>query len=90
RSPSERADGARCRPIMMKRLTVTGSTLRPRTVAQKAEIAHALQREVWPWLEAGSIRPVIHARFGLEQAREAHELMESSVHQGKIMLVTGR
>ncbi|MXQ10602.1 NAD(P)H-quinone oxidoreductase [Microvirga makkahensis] len=73
-------------PVMLRRLTITGSTLRPRSVALKAEIAEALRRNVWPLLEKGAVRPVIHATFPLEQAREAHELMESSAHQGKIML----
>jgi putative PIG3 family NAD(P)H quinone oxidoreductase len=73
-------------PVMLRRLTVTGSTLRPRSVALKAEIADALRRTVWPLLDRGAVRPVIHATFPLERAREAHELMESSAHQGKIML----
>jgi putative PIG3 family NAD(P)H quinone oxidoreductase len=74
------------RPVMMKRLTVTGSTLRPRTVAQKAAIADALREKVWPLLEAGKVKPVIHAVFPLSETRAAHELMESSAHAGKIML----
>ena len=73
-------------PVMLRRLTVTGSTLRPRSVALKAGIAAALRRTVWPLLDRGAVRPVIHATFPLERAREAHELMESSAHQGKIML----
>ncbi|ACL55506.1 NAD(P)H-quinone oxidoreductase [Methylobacterium nodulans] len=77
-------------PIMVKRLTFTGSTLRPRTTAQKAAIAEGLRREVWPLLESGALKAVIHATFPLEQAREAHALMESSAHLGKIMLTTGR
>ncbi|MEH3148454.1 MAG: NAD(P)H-quinone oxidoreductase [Methylobacterium frigidaeris] len=82
-------DGFNLTPVMIRRLTVTGSTLRPRTVAQKAAIAEGLRREVWPLLEAGTVKPVIHATFPLEQAREAHALMESSAHLGKIMLTTG-
>lgn len=74
------------RVIMMRRLTVTGSTLRPRTVAQKAEIAARLRAEVWPLLEAGRIRTVVDAVFPLAQAAEAHRLMESSAHMGKILL----
>ncbi len=74
------------RPVMLRRLTITGSTLRPRSVALKAQIAEALRRNVWPLLERGAVKPVIHATFSLERAREAHELMESSAHQGKIML----
>lgn len=76
-------------PIMLKRLTFTGSTLRARSVALKTAIAKRLRSEVWPLLEAGAVRPVIHATFPLERAREAHELMESSAHLGKIMLETG-
>ena len=77
-------------PMMLKRLTLTGSTLRPRSVEQKRVIAENLKRDVWPLLEAGTVRPQVHATFPLEQAREAHALMESSAHLGKIMLVTGR
>ena len=73
-------------PIMANRLTVTGSTLRPRTVEQKAVIAAALREKVWPVLEQGSVKPVIHARFALERTAEAHALMGSSTHIGKIML----
>ncbi len=77
------------RPMMMKRLTLCGSTLRPRTIAQKAEIAVALKRVIWPMLEAGRLKPVIHATFPLQEAQAAHALMESSAHMGKIMLLTG-
>ncbi|MFC4173991.1 NAD(P)H-quinone oxidoreductase [Microvirga sp. GCM10011540] len=73
-------------PVMIRRLTITGSTLRPRSVELKAAIAEALRRNVWPLLEKGAVRPVLHATFPLEEARAAHELMESSAHQGKIML----
>lgn len=73
-------------PIMLKRLTITGSTLRPRTVAQKAMIAHSLREKVWPLLESGQVRPIIHATFPLAQASDAHRLMESSRHIGKIVL----
>ncbi|WP_134495254.1 NAD(P)H-quinone oxidoreductase [Microvirga pakistanensis] len=73
-------------PVMLRRLSITGSTLRPRSVALKAKIADALRQNVWPLLEKGAVRPVVHATFPLEQAREAHELMESSAHSGKIML----
>lgn len=72
--------------IMTKRLTVTGSTMRPRTTAQKAAIAADLRAKVWPLLDAGRCPPVIHATFPLAQAAEAHRLMESSAHIGKIML----
>ncbi len=76
-------------PIMLKRLTFTGSTLRPRTVAEKAAIAQALEAKVWPLLAAGKCRPVIHATFPLKDAAKAHALMESSAHVGKIILTTG-
>jgi putative PIG3 family NAD(P)H quinone oxidoreductase len=73
-------------PIMLKRLTITGSTLRPRPLAEKAAIARALRDEVWPLLAAGRIKPVIHATFPLQQAADAHRLMEDGVHIGKIVL----
>jgi NADPH2:quinone reductase len=73
-------------PIMLKRLTLTGSTLRPRTVAQKAMIAHSLREKVWPLLESEKVRPIIHATFPLAEASEAHRMMESSQHIGKIVL----
>jgi NADPH:quinone reductase len=72
--------------ILTKRLTLTGSTLRARTVAQKAAVAAAVHENVWPLLAAGSVRPVIHATFPLAQASEAHRLMETSNHIGKIVL----
>jgi NADPH:quinone reductase len=75
-------------PIMLKRLTLTGSTLRPRTVAQKAEIARELEAKVWPLLGQGKCRPIVHATFPLKEAAAAHRMMESSVHTGKIILVT--
>jgi putative PIG3 family NAD(P)H quinone oxidoreductase len=74
-------------PIMMKRLTVTGSTLRPRTVDQKGSIAAALQRTVWPLLEKKKVKPVIYRTFPLAEAAAAHRLMETSEHIGKIVLV---
>jgi NADPH2:quinone reductase len=77
-------------PIMTRRLTVTGSTMRPRTTAQKGAIADALRERVWPLLDAGRCGPVIHATFPLEQAGAAHALMESSAHIGKIMLTVAR
>ena len=73
-------------PIMLKRLTLTGSTLRPRTVAQKAMIAHSLREKIWPLLESDKVRPIIHATFPLAQASDAHRMMESSRHIGKIVL----
>jgi NADPH2:quinone reductase len=72
--------------IMRKRLTVTGSTLRPRPIAFKGEIARRLKEKVWPLIEAGKIKPVIYRTFPLAQAAEAHRLMESSQHIGKIVL----
>ncbi len=72
--------------ILMKRLTLTGSTLRSRTVAQKGAVAAAVLQNVWPLLRAGRARPVIHATFPLAEASEAHRLMESSSHIGKIIL----
>ncbi len=75
-----------CMPILLKRLTFTGSTLRPRTVDEKADIAQALLKNVWPLLEAKKVRPIIHAAFSLADVRKAHELMETSAHIGKIML----
>jgi putative PIG3 family NAD(P)H quinone oxidoreductase len=74
-------------PVMRKRLTLTGSTLRPRPVADKAAIGAELYEKVWPLLSAGKIRPVMFKTFPLAQAAEAHALMESSEHIGKIALV---
>jgi NADPH2:quinone reductase len=73
-------------PIMTRRLTVTGSTMRPRSTAQKGAIAEALRARVWPLLEAGRCAPVIYRCFPLARAAAAHTLMESGVHIGKIML----
>ena len=72
--------------IMQRRLTVTGSTLRARPVADKGAIARALRVRVWPLVESGAVKPVVHATFPLRQAAEAHRLMESSAHIGKIVL----
>ena len=72
--------------VLRRRLTVTGSTLRPRSVAFKSAIAAHLRQRVWPLFEAGAIKPVIYETFPLEQASKAHALMESSQHVGKIML----
>ena len=73
-------------PVMLKRLTVTGSTMRPRSVAEKAAIRDALFKHIWPEIAAGRLRPHLHAVFPLAQAGEAHKLMESSAHIGKIVL----
>ncbi|GAC1311372.1 MAG: NAD(P)H-quinone oxidoreductase [Steroidobacteraceae bacterium] len=75
-------------PLMMKRLTITGSTLRSRSVDQKAAVATAVRETVWPLFESGRIRPIIHGKFPLADAAAAHRLMESSDHVGKIVLVT--
>lgn len=72
--------------LMVKRLTFTGSTLRPRSVADKAQMAAELKQNVWPMMEQGKCLPVIHQVFDLDQAAQAHALMESSTHIGKIML----
>jgi len=74
--------------IIRRRLTITGSTLRARTVDEKGAIAAALRREVWPLLEAGRVRPVVYRTFPLAEAAAAHRLMESSEHVGKIVLTT--
>ena len=73
-------------PVMLKRLTITGSTMRPRDAADKAALAAALKRTVWPLLERGKVVPVIDTVFALEQAPAAHALMEASTHIGKILL----
>ncbi len=73
-------------PIMIKRLTVTGSTMRPRTAEEKRGIRDELVSDVWPLIEAGKVTPVIHSVLPFEQVAEAHRLMESSKHIGKIML----
>jgi NADPH2:quinone reductase len=74
------------RPLMMKRLVHTGSTLRPRSAAEKAVIAESLREKVWPLLEVGRCRPILDSTFPLAQADKAHARMESSVHFGKIVL----
>ncbi|MEK0082747.1 NAD(P)H-quinone oxidoreductase [Benzoatithermus flavus] len=75
-------------PLMLKRLTWTGSTLRARSVEQKGAIARVLEEKVWPLLAAGKVKPLVHATFPLEAAAAAHALMESSSHIGKIVLTT--
>jgi NADPH2:quinone reductase len=83
--------------VLRRRLTITGSTLRPRPVAFKGEIARALRRTVWPWLESGVIKPVIHSVFAAAAPTEgypsgaarAHALMESNQHVGKIVITWG-
>ncbi len=75
-------------PIMLKRLTLTGSTLRPRSVAEKASIARALEETVWPMFAAGQLRPVIHQTFPLARATAAHQVLEAGAHIGKVVLNT--
>ncbi|MBA2963611.1 MULTISPECIES: NAD(P)H-quinone oxidoreductase [Ramlibacter] len=72
--------------VLRRRLTITGSTLRPRPVAFKGAIASSLREKVWPLLESGRIKPVIHATFAAQDAAQAHTLMESNQHVGKIVL----
>jgi NADPH:quinone reductase len=74
--------------VMRRRLTITGSTLRARSVSEKGAIAAALRQEVWPLLESGRVRPVVFKIFALPDAAAAHRLMESSAHIGKIVLTT--
>ena len=74
------------RRVLARRLTITGSLLRPRSVDEKGQIASALRTEVWPLLERGTVRPIIHRVLPLAEAAEAHRLMESSEHVGKIVL----
>ncbi len=76
--------------LMRRRLTITGSTMRPRTTVEKGAIARALREHVWPVLDAGRCGPVVHAVFPLAGAADAHRLMESSTHIGKVMLEVAR
>ena len=73
--------------VMNKRLSITGSTLRKRSSAFKASIALKLKENVWPWFASGEIKPIVYQTFPLEKASEAHQLMESSNHMGKIVLI---
>jgi len=72
--------------VMARRLTITGSTLRPQSDAAKARIAAELREKVWPLIEAGRVRPVMDSAFALEDAARAHERIESAGHIGKIVL----
>jgi NADPH:quinone reductase len=72
--------------VLRKRLTITGSTLRARPLAFKAAIAAACRATVWPWLESGRVKPVVHSVFAAADAAQAHALMESNRHVGKIVL----
>jgi NADPH2:quinone reductase len=76
------------RRILGRRLTITGSALRPRTVEEKGAIASSLRRNVWPLLESGIVKPIVYRTFPLSEAAAAHRLMESSEHVGKIVLVS--
>jgi putative PIG3 family NAD(P)H quinone oxidoreductase len=73
--------------IMQRRLTITGSTLRARTVAEKGALARAVHANVWPLIESGAVKPVIHQTFPLEDAAGAHRVLESDTHIGKVILV---
>ncbi len=72
--------------VMRKRLTLTGSTLRPRDADEKARLARAVEQTVWPWIEQGKLKPIIDSTFPLEQAAAAHARIESGDHLGKIVL----
>jgi putative PIG3 family NAD(P)H quinone oxidoreductase len=74
--------------IMQRRLTITGSTLRARSIADKALVAAAVREHVWPLFESGTVQPIVHATFPLREAAEAHRVMEASHHIGKLLLVT--
>lgn len=74
-------------PVMLKRLTLTGSTLRIRSIAEKEKLANALYEKVWPLIEAGTVKPQVFKTFPLSQAAQAHALMETSNHIGKIVLM---
>jgi NADPH2:quinone reductase len=78
-----------CNEILRRRLTVTGSTLRPRSIEFKSAVAAALRQQVWPLIDAKRIRPVIFKVFPLAEAASAHALMESGAHIGKIILEVG-
>jgi NADPH2:quinone reductase len=73
-------------PVMLKRLTLSGSTLRPQSAVSKARIAQNLRDKIWPLIEVGKVKPLIAATFPLAEAAAAHRLMESSQHIGKIVL----
>ena len=72
--------------LMHRRLTLTGSTLRARSIEEKGRIARAVRENVWPLIEKGEVRPVLHATFPLAAAAEAHRVLESGTHVGKIVL----
>jgi NADPH:quinone reductase-like Zn-dependent oxidoreductase len=74
-------------PILHRRLTLTGSTLRARSIEEKGRIARAVHLNVWPLVEKGEVRPVLHATFPLAAAAQAHRVLESGTHVGKIVLI---
>ena len=74
-------------PILMRRLTFTGSTLRPRSVAEKGAIAQAVREHVWPLFESGAVKVIVHQTFPMRAAADAHRVMESSTHVGKLVLL---
>lgn len=75
--------------LMLKRLTLTGSTLRSRSAEEKTRLALKVHEHVWPWIEQGKVKPVIDSTFPLEQAEQAHQRLQSGAHAGKVVLVTG-
>ena len=76
------------RAVLHRRLSITGSTLRPRSVAEKSAIARALEREVWPLFGRGAVRPIVHAEFPLSRAADAHRALEAGRVIGKLVLLT--
>src|SRR5262245_40514618 len=74
--------------VMQRRLTITGSTLRARPIADKGAIAAAVHRHVWPLIESGTVKPIVYAMFPLPDASAAHRVTESSAHIGKLVLIT--
>lgn len=75
------------RPVMVKRLTLTGSTLRARPDAEKARLARAIEETVWPWIKAGKLAPVIDSTYALDDVQSSHERLDSGAHSGKILLI---
>jgi NADPH2:quinone reductase len=73
-------------PVMLKRLVITGSTLRARSAEFKADLTAAVRQQAWPWIEAGEVKPIIHQVFSFADAAEAHRVMEASTHIGKLIL----
>ena len=73
-------------PVMLKRLQITGSTLRARSTDFKAALTASVREKAWPWIESGRVRPIIHQVYPFSQAAEAHRVMEASTHIGKLIL----